>query len=59
MALGEDEALKALERMRDKQDFIDQITRASNNNTSIGTLGSWKDAAEDLRHRVGVESGRE
>ncbi len=59
MALGEDEALKALERMRDKQDFIDQITRASNNNTSIGTLGLWRDAAEDLRHRVGVESGRE
>ena len=57
--LGEAEALKALERMRDKQDFIDQITRATNNNTTIRTLGTWKDAAEELRQGVGAELGRD
>ena len=53
--LGENEALKALERMREKQDFIDQIPRATNNDGPIRNLRLWKNAAEDLRNSVGVE----
>lgn len=53
--LGENEALKALERMREKQDFVDQIPRATNNDTIIRNLRLWKIAAEDLRNSVGKE----
>ena len=58
IALSENEALEALERMREKIGFVDQIPQASGHSQAINVYRSWRDAAEDLRDVVGTEIGQ-
>jgi hypothetical protein len=54
-----DEALQALERMREKDDFINQIVRSSSNGKGIelGNISVWKRSAEELQERIEAELG--
>jgi len=58
VAFSENEALEALERMRERVGFIDQIPRATGHWQAINVYRSWRDAAENLRRAVGVEIGK-
>ncbi len=52
-----EEALEALERMKARPGFIEQIYRASNHSQAISTYADWRDAAEELRERIGLAIG--
>ena len=61
--IAEEEAVAALERMRRKPDFIDQLHRGTNQGITIQNVTAWKQSAEELqaglRHELGlpVETG--
>ena len=52
-----EEALEALERIRARPGFIEQIYRASNHSQAISKYTEWRDAAERLRERVSLAIG--
>ncbi len=52
-----EEALEALERMRARPGFIEQIYRASNHSQAISKYAEWRDAAERLRRKIGLVLG--
>lgn len=54
-----EEALEALERMRARPGFIEQIYRASNHSQAISKYAEWRDAAIRLRQKIGLVLGYE
>ena len=54
-----EEALEALERMKARPGFIEQIYRASNHSQAVSNYADWRDAAEDLRERIGLAIGHD
>lgn len=48
-----EEAQAAYNRMMQRQDFINQIPRATNSGFAIRNYQTWKAGAEELRHRIG------
>lgn len=55
----QEEALEALERMRARPGFVEQIYRASNHSQAISKYTEWRDSAEQLRGMIGVAIGYE
>lgn len=47
-----DDAEAAYNRMLQRQDFINQLPRATNNGFAIRNFQTWKDGAEELRSRI-------
>lgn len=54
----EEEALEALERMRARAGFIEQIPRGTSNEPALGYFRLWQATAQDLRARIGAVLGR-
>ena len=51
------DATQALERMREKADFVAHIPQASSHGYAIVTYRDWLEAAQDLRDRISVALG--
>ena len=55
----EEEALEALERMRARPGFIEQIPRGTSNEPALGYFRLSQATAQDLRVKIGAVLGRE
>ncbi|TDJ57365.1 MAG: hypothetical protein E2O41_08280 [Nitrospina sp.] len=54
----EEEALEALERMRARPGFIEQIPRGTSGQPALGYFRLWQATAQDLRARISAVLGR-
>ena len=52
-----DEAVAALEKMREKQEFVDQLHRGTNQGITLRYVTTWKRTAEDLQTSIRAELG--
>ena len=57
-AFTADEAIEALNRMRDRQDFVAHLPRASGKGLELGNIRTWLGAAEDLHTMITEELKR-
>lgn len=54
---SKEEALAALQRMRSKPDYVEQIFQGTNHSYAIETYMAWRDAAKTLREKIGTAIG--